>query len=130
MVNTVTNQILNDGERNLIVKVQISGDGSGEESARLLIDVSTFANAPGEVKIRRITGDLVGFSAQLLWDADIDVKIVDLNSTGEIDLNYTRFGGLINDAGSGKTGDIMLTTSGLGSGDEGTIILEMWKRGV
>lgn len=128
MVNTITKQTLVDGERNLVVKVQISGDGSGEETATNLIDVSTFANAPSEVKIRRIKGDLVGFSAQLVWDADTDVKIVDLNSTGEIDLDYTRFGGLINDAGSGKTGDIMLTTSGLGSGDEGTLTLEMQKR--
>lgn len=129
MVNTITKQTIVDGERNLIVKAQISGDGSGEETNTVLVDISEFAGSPTEVKIVRVKANLVGFSAQLLWDADTNVKAADIIGDREVDSDFSRWGGTINDSGSGKTGDILITTLGLGSGDEGTIVLEMKKRG-
>ena len=51
MANTITTQTIVDGERNLVTKTTILGDGSGEETATLLIDASTFSGAPDTVKI-------------------------------------------------------------------------------
>lgn len=126
MVNTVTKQTLIDGERNLVVKVQISGDGSGEETNTNLIDISTYNLPNATCKINRIKAMLVGFSMQLIWDADTDVKAQDVRA-GENEMDFKKWGGLINNAGVGVTGDILFTTLGLGSGDEGTITLEMVK---
>lgn len=133
MVATITNQILNDGERNLVVKVQISGDSAGDVTNRLIINVSDFAGYTSEafeLKINRLKANLVSFSAQLLWDADTNVKAYDIVGDRPVNDDFSKYGGLINDAGSGKTGDILISTSGLASGDEGTIVLEMKKRGV
>ncbi|KKN77960.1 hypothetical protein LCGC14_0355250 [marine sediment metagenome] len=129
MPNTITSQTINDGERNLIVKVKITGDGSGDESDTILVNVSEFAGSFTEVSILRVLPTLNGFSATLSWDADTNVKAMDLLDGDPTPICYKAFGGLINDAGNGKTGDILLTTLSLNSGDEGTIVLEMKKRG-
>lgn len=126
MVNTVTKQTILDGETQLIVKMHITGDGSGDETATNLIDVSTYAGAPTEVKIYNIDAAFSGFSVNMLWDATANVDIINLPE-GEDIFDFERFGGLLNNSGTGKTGDIVFTTSGLGSGDEGTIILHMRK---
>ena len=47
------------------------------------------------------------------------------NQSGHHD--YSAFGGLPNNAGSGKTGDILFTTVGHSSADTYTIILSMRK---
>ena len=127
MANTITTQKIIDGERNVVTKTTILGDGSGEETATQLLDVSTFSGAPGTVKIIRIQAYLTGFSASLLWDATTDVTIIELPADDDINQDFKVFGGLINNSGTGKTGDIMFTTVGLGSADTGTIVIEMQK---
>jgi len=42
-------------------------------------------------------------------------------------MDFQDFGGLSNNAGSGKTGDILFTTKGHSSGDTYSIVLEMIK---
>lgn len=130
MANTVDIQTLVDGPRNLVLKIYLESDGAaGELSAQTIVDVSTYSGAPSEVKIKRIQSDLTGFSASLLWDATTNEEIVNL-SEGEGERDYCKFGGLINNAGAGKTGDILLTTEGFAAaGDRGSIVLEMAKRG-
>lgn len=127
MVNTVTTQKVIDGERNVVTKTTILGDGSGEETVTQLLDVSTFSGAPGTVKIIRIQAYLTGFSVSLLWDATTDVTIIELPADDDINQDFKVFGGLINNSGTGKTGDIMFTTVGLGAADTGTIVIEMQK---
>lgn len=129
MANTIAKQTLIDDERHLVVKVQITGDNSGEESATMLINVSEyngFGDYFNEVSIKRVHSAFDGFTATLLWDADSDVKIVTLpNDLGLWD--FCDIGGLPNNAGVGKTGDILINTTGLGT-EEGTVLLEMIKR--
>ena len=127
MANSIITQTIVDGERNVVTKTHIVGDGSGEETATQLLDVSAFSGAPGTVKITKIQAYLSGFSVSLLWDATTDVEIVNLPTDDNLSQDYMRFGGLINNAGTGVTGDIMFTTVGLGLADEGTIVLEMKK---
>ena len=79
------------------------------------------------MKINKIQAYLTGFSAELLWDATANVSITDLTADDDLDMTFKQFGGLINNSTTGKTGDIVFTTVGLGLGDTGTIVLEMQK---
>lgn len=127
MVASLTPHIINDGARNLVVKTHIVGDAGGDVTNSVLIDASTFSGTFDDLKIVGIKADLRGFSADLHWDATVNVDIVTILAEEEFDKCYRRFGGLTNNAGAGKTGDILISTTGLGAGDEGTIILEMKK---
>ena len=64
---------------------------------------------------------------QLLFDASTDVFMIELGENQSGDHDYSSFGGLTNNAGSGKTGDINFTTVGASDGDTYTIILYMRK---
>lgn len=127
MANTISKQTLHDGERNLVVKVTISGDSSGDESSTSIVDVSTFDGAPSEVKITKIWASFGGFAATLEWNADTNVDIITIAGDAEFNKDFKEIGGLINNAGTGVNGDILMTTLGLAS-EDGTIILWMRKR--
>jgi hypothetical protein len=64
---------------------------------------------------------------QLLFDATSDAFIIELGENQSGDHDYSSFGGLTNNAGSGKTGDIKFTTVGASSADTYTVILYMRK---
>lgn len=129
MPNTITLQTLHDGPRNLVVKVKLTGDGSGDETDTVLINVSEYTKPFTEVRIMKILPSLQGFSATLSWDADTNVPAVSILEGHSTPMDYCHIGGLSNDAGVGKTGDILLTTRSLNNGDEGTLVLEMKKKG-
>lgn len=131
MANTITKQTIVDSERNLVVKVTIAGDNSGDESATLLIDLSDYApsereGAPTSVKLMRVIGSLDGFTATLEWDADSNVDAWTIPADAS-HVDFGLFGGLVNNAGIGVTGDIAISTNGLGS-ENGSFVLEMVKR--
>ena len=131
MADAVTTQTIIDGERNCVMKFTNVSDGSGE-SAVAKVDVSALAaNANGkacsEVRIQRISHAIVGMSVQLFFNASTNVLAMELaeSSNGHMDFKY--FGGIPNNAGSGKNGDILFTTKGHSSGDTYSITLEMTK---
>jgi len=129
MANTITSQTIVDGTKNLIVKIDILGDASGEETATVIVDASTFTPAYTDCSLVGIHATLVGFTARLYWDATANVPLF---SIADYEVNLTtqevrRFGGLPNNAGAGKTGDVLMTTAGLGAADHGTLILEFEK---
>lgn len=124
MADAVTSQTLLDGTRNVVMKFTNLSDGTGE-TAVAKVDVSALAGSPSRVRIMKIHYSVAGMVATLLWDATPDVRILDLQGYGRFDCR--EFGGLTNNAGSGITGDIMLTTAGHSSGDSYSIVLEMVK---
>jgi hypothetical protein len=124
MADAVTSQTIVDGPKNVVMKFTSVSDGTGE-SAVTKVDVSALVSAPAKVKINKIHYSVAGMVARLLWDATTDVTIVDLQGDGCLDCS--EFGGLYNNAGTGVTGDIQLTTVGHTSGDSYSIILEMEK---
>lgn len=126
MANTITRQTLVNDARNLVVKIHIVGDSSGDEAATSLVDVSALDANMDRVKITRIQSSLEGFSVNLIWDATANVDIMTLTQT-DMDMDFSSMGGLTNNAGSGRTGDILMDTLGLAT-EEGTIILHMKKR--
>lgn len=125
MANTIDKQTIVDSERNLVVLVNITGDNSGDEAATQLIDASSYVGSPARLRLVRVQSALEGFSAQLLWDATTDDELVHLPPY-EVDFDMSRFGGIPDPGSTGTTGDVMITTTGLGS-EKGTIILEFAK---
>ena len=131
MADAVTSQTIIDGERNCVMKFTNVSDGTGE-SAVAKVDVSALAsNAAGvacsEVRVMRISHAIVGMSVQLFLDATSNVLLVELAESSNGHMDFKDFGGLPNNAGSGKTGDILFTTKGHSSGDTYSITLEMTK---
>lgn len=125
MADAVSSQTIIDGPRNTVMKFTNLSDGTGE-SAVLKVDVSALSGAPSGVRVDFIHYSINGMVVTLLWDADTDVRIVELSGDGYLDC--TKFGGLPNNAGAGVTGDIRFTTTGHTAGDSYSIILEMVKQ--
>ena len=131
MADAVTSQTIIDGERNCVMKFTNVSDGSGE-SAVAKVDVSALqANTAGtscsEVRLMRVSHAIVGMSVQMFLDATDNVLLAELAESSNGHMDFTDFGGLPNNAGSGKTGDILFTTKGHSSGDTYSITLEMVK---
>ena len=131
MADAVTSQTIQDGERNCIMKFTNVSDGTGE-SAVAKVDVSALAaNAAGvscsEVRVMRVSHAIVGMSVQLFLDATSNVLLMELAESSNGHMEFKDFGGIPNNAGSGKTGDILFTTKGHSSGDTYSIVIEMVK---
>jgi hypothetical protein len=128
MVNSITRQTILDGSKWLIVKIHIEGDGSGEETATVLVDASTYNPAFVNESLEILHANLSGFTMDLLWDATANVPITNVPDY-EVHITPDELGvGLPNNAGAGKTGDILFTTIGLGANDHGTITLKIKKK--
>lgn len=130
MADAVNSQTLFDGLSQAVMKFNNVSDGTGE-AAVLKVDVSALAaNNVGKectgVSIRKITAMISGMSVNVLWDATTDVSAVVL-APGMYTLNFDDTAILGNNAGTGKTGDIMFTTVGATANDTYSIILEMIK---
>lgn len=126
MADSVTSQILFDGTKKAIIKFTNISDGSGE-SAVVKVDVSALVDAPTKVKITKIWYTVSGMAVQMLWDATTDVLAFALGADQTGFLDFTSFGGIQNNAGTGITGDLLFTTVGHSSGDSYSIILEVQK---
>jgi len=130
MVDAVNSQTLFDGLSQAVMKFNNVSDGTGE-AAVLKVDVSALAaNNVGKacvgVDIRRILASVNGMSVNILWDATTDVSAFIL-SPGVYTFDFDTTTILRNNAGTGKTGDIMFTTVGASAGDTYSIVLEMVK---
>ena len=131
MADAVTSQTLIDGNKSVVMKFTNISDGSGE-SAVTKVDVSALsADTQGRtctgVTIEKIWWQCIGMKVRILFDATSDVMAIELGENQSGHRDYTSFGGLTNNAGSGKTGDIQFTTIGHTSADTYTIILYMRK---
>ena len=132
MADAVTSQTLADGPKTAVMKFTNVSD-SGGESAVTKVDVSALsASADGDtctgVTIERIWWQCIGMKVQILWDASTDAFCIELGENQSGSHDYTVFGGLTNNAGSGKTGDIIFTTVGASANDTYTVILYMRKQ--
>ncbi len=131
MADAVTSNTLMDSDRVAIIQLTNTSDGTGESAVKK-VDVSALsANSAGQactgVRLARIVYSTFGMSVKLLWDASTDTICWDLNADYTTDEDFTNFGGIRNTAGSGKTGDIMLTTTGHTNGDSYVIVLTLYK---
>jgi len=128
MANTITKTERLDGSRKYVLEVEITGDGSGDETAASLIDVSGLSPAANAIAIEKIYWALDGFSARLLWDATTDVDAF-VMPEGEGGIDFRMVGApLQNTSGAGKTGDLLLASTGLGATGRGFIRIEAYKK--
>jgi hypothetical protein len=111
---TATVQKLHDGPRNAVFHIV----GTGATTAQVVVDVSTLFGSPSEVRVDKIKGSTSGSASasakqtSLLWDATANVQFMAIGANENIDIDYCDIGGLKNNAGSGKTGDVLLTSAG------------------
>lgn len=114
-----------------IMKFTNISDGTGETKVTK-VDVSTlnpssFNKACDGVTITKIHALTHGLEVDMYWDATTDVFILSVPQNTMYSMDLTQFGGLWNNAGAGKNGDVQFSTRDASAGDTYTIILEMVK---
>ena len=113
MADAVTSQTLIDGGKQVVMKFTNVSDGTGESAVKKVnvsaLESSVDGDACTGVVIERIWWQCIGMKVQILWDATTDAFCIELGENQSGSHDYTVFGGLTNNAGSGKTGDIQFT---------------------
>ena len=131
MADAVTSQTLFDGDKHVVMKFTNISDGTGESAVKK-VDVSALesdinGNTCTSFAIEKIWWQCIGMKVRMFFDASSDKFIIELGENQSGYHDYSEFGGIKNNAGSGKTGDIDFTTVGHSSADTYTIILKMRK---
>jgi len=131
MADAVATQILFDGERMAIMKFTNISDGTGETKVTKVdasaLSPSSFDKACDGVTITKVHALTHGLEVDMYWDATTDVFILSVPQNTMYSMDLTQFGGLWNNAGAGKNGDVLFSTRDATAGDNYTIILEMVK---
>ena len=132
MADAVTSQTLADCTIYAVLKFTNISDGT-VDGAVTEVDVSAFdSSADGDacsgVVIERIWWQCIGMMVQILWDATSVQFCIELGENQSGNHDYTIFGGLTNNAGAGKNGDIKFTTVGAAVADTYTVILYLRKQ--
>ena len=133
MADAVTSQTLIDGARTTVMAFTNVSDGNGE-SAVAKVDASALQGMAGpggssvctDIRISQVWYSVDGMNVDILWNASTNVLALSLFSDGHLD--FRSFGGLQNNAASGRDGDILFTTRNHSSGDTYSIILELTKK--
>ena len=130
--DTVLNTTVFDGAKKLITHYNVvSGDGEG--STTKIVDVSGLNSNNGKtcktVRLNKVSFN-VSVTApvdaiRMQWDATTDVVFQTL--AGEMEFDYSYFGGLKNTEASGFTGDVNVVLPACAAGDTGTIVCEWIK---
>lgn len=116
-----------------VVYLTLSSDGT-QETNYVVYDSSVIAGLLGiqdpltcTIRTIRACSNSAAGVIKLNWDATTPVVALCLPYGGSSALNHTfcNIGGLKNQGGTGVTGDITLTTTGLASGDAIFIVMEV-----
>ena len=131
MADVVASQTIIDGQKTVVLKLTNVSDGTGEANV-VKVDVSALTALPNGtactgVVIEKIWWQCIGMKVKLLWDASTNLFCIELGENQSGHHDYTDFGGLPNNSGSGKTGDIVFTTVGHTSADTYTVIMQVKK---
>lgn len=130
MPNTVNNTQLGASTHRVIQYITLVSDSS-EETDLVVYDSSATATTIGITDPLKCTIESIYATVsaattarvRLEFDATTDVLAVDIPALELVKNDFRPIGGLRNYAGTGITGDITLTTTGLESGDMITICL-------
>jgi len=131
MADTVLNTKVFDGAKKLITHYNVVSDSTGATTK--IVDVSGLNSNNGKtcktVRLNKISFN-VSVTApvdaiRMLWDADTDVVFQTL--AGEMEYDYSSFGGLKNTEATNFTGDVNVTLPACSNGDSATIVCEWIK---
>lgn len=115
MANSVNTQIMLDGPRNFTMRVTGVLDTSDLAQA-VLVDVATLNYPPGQLALWGIEWAVEDtLAVNLLWDATTPVLLDTLTGRGKRE-KLERVGGIVNNAGAGKTGNVLYSTQGWATG--------------
>ena len=130
--DTVLNTTVFDGAKKVITHYNVvSGDGEGGTTT--IVDVSGLATNNGKtcktVRLNKVSFNVSvtapADAIRMQWDADTDVVFQTL--AGEMEYDYSSFGGLKNTEATGFTGDVNVVLPACAAGDTGTIVCEWTK---
>ena len=131
MADAVTSQTLLDGERLAIMKFTNISDGTGETAVTKVNVANLAKSASGlactAVTVTKITSVCHGLEVRMYWDATTDVPFFLSTINTNYENDFSKIGGITNNAGTGKNGNIVFSTSDQSSGDTYTVVLEMVK---
>ena len=131
MADTVLNTTVFDGAKKLITHYNVVSDSSG--STTKIVDVSELNSNNGKtcktVRLNKVSCNVSvtapADALRMQWDATTDVVFQSLN--GEMEYDYSDFGGLKNTKASGYTGDVNIVLPACTAGDTGTVVCEWIK---
>ena len=131
MADAVASQTLFDGERVAIMKFTNLSDGTGENKVVKVnvsgLSPSAAGGACNGVTITKIHASTHGMEVQIYWDATTDVLCWIVPQNSQYTWDFEKINGLINNAGAGKTGNVLFSTVDASAGDMYSIVLEMVK---
>ena len=131
MADTVLNTTVFDGAKKLITHYNVVSDSTGGTTK--IVDVSALTSNNGKT-CKTVRLNKISFSVsvtapvdaiRMLWDADTDVVFQTLN--GEMEYDYSSFGGLKNTEATNFTGDVNVTLPACSNGDSATNVCEWIK---
>ena len=133
MADTVLNTTVFDGTKKLITHYNVVSDSAG--STTKIVDVSALSTNPAtgaacsRVRLIKVSFNISVTAPvdaiRMQWDADTDVVFQTL--AGEMEYDYSSFGGLQNTDATGVTGDVNVVLPACTNGDSGTIVCEWLK---
>lgn len=128
MANTKTTRVLKGGanEKIYVLLFNLISDGT-EETDLVIFDNSAVWNDVSKGSIRSIQASGSDCVCMLKWDQTTDSPIANFNPALNQPQCYKEYGGISNPNGTGATGDLLLSTANLDSGDAFTLIVEIWK---
>jgi len=132
MSDTVLNTKVFDGAKKLITHYNVVSDSSG--STTKIVDVSTLNSNNGKT-CKTVRLNKVSFNVSVTapvdalrmdWD-NSGTNIVFLTMNGEMEYDYSSFGGLKNTEATNFTGDVNITLPACSNGDSATVVCEWIK---
>ena len=130
MADTVLNTTVFDGAKKLITHYNVVSDGTGGTTT--IVDVSALNSNNGKT-CKTVRLNKVSFNVSVTAPADAirmvwgGSDVVFQTLAGEMEYDYSSFGGLKNNEASSYTGDVNLTLPACTSGDTGTVVCEWIK---
>jgi hypothetical protein len=132
MADTVLNTTVFDGSKKLITHYNVVSDSTGGTTK--IVDVSTLASNNGKT-CKTVRLNKVSFNVSVTapvdalrmdWD-NSGTNIVFLTMNGEMEYDYSSFGGLKNTEATNFTGDVNITLPACSNGDSATVVCEWIK---
>ena len=107
-------------------------DGTGETAVTKVTVSSLAPSNSGRtctgVTVTRISSVCHGMEVRMFWDATTDVPFFMTTVNTNYMNDFTDIGGITNNSGAGKNGNIVFSTSDQTAGDTYTVVLEMAKQ--
>ena len=132
MADTVLNTTVFDGAKKLITHYNVVSDSSGGTTK--IVDVSELASNNGKT-CKTVRLNKVSFNVSVTapvdalrmdWD-NSGTNIVFQTLNGEMEYDYSSFGGLKNTEASGYSGDVNIVLPACTAGDNATVVCEWIK---